>query len=77
MCIYIAECSGNFSDNSTELNVPECQPGHWITPLTMTAFMIVSCLLFLSILIASFKFVVIVLWNLLFVISFHFISLLF
>lgn len=34
---------------------PGCQYGHWITPLTMTAFMIVANLLFLSILIASFK----------------------
>ncbi len=36
-------------------NSPGCQYGHWITPLTMTIFMIVACLLFLSILIASFN----------------------
>ncbi|CAF0758756.1 unnamed protein product [Brachionus calyciflorus] len=36
-------------------DAPECQPGHWITPVTMTVFMIVACLLFLSILIASFN----------------------
>ena len=36
-------------------NAPGCQFGHWITPLTMTTFMIIANLLFLSILIASFK----------------------
>lgn len=34
---------------------PGCMPGHWITPLTMTIFMIVANLLLLSILLASFN----------------------
>ncbi|RNA34634.1 transient receptor potential cation channel trpm isoform X3 [Brachionus plicatilis] len=42
-------------DMENSPNSPECQPGHWITPITMTIFMIVACLLFLSILIASFN----------------------
>lgn len=45
-------------------NSPECQPGHWITPITMTIFMIVACLLFLSILIASFKYYLFIMKNL-------------
>lgn len=42
-------------DDKTDPNSPQCQAGHWITPLTMTAFMIVACLLFLTVLIASFN----------------------
>jgi hypothetical protein len=42
-------------DEETDPNSPQCQYGHWITPLTMTVFMIVACLLFLTILVASFK----------------------
>lgn len=43
-------------DLKNDPDAPACQYGHWITPLTMTIFMIVACLLFLSILIASFKY---------------------
>ena len=42
----------NMTENPSN---PSCQYGHWITPLTMTAFMIIANLLFLTILIASFK----------------------
>jgi hypothetical protein len=34
---------------------PGCMPGHWITPITMTIFMIIANLLLLSILLASFN----------------------
>jgi transient receptor potential cation channel subfamily M member 3 len=34
---------------------PQCQTGHWITPFTMTAFLLVANLLFLTILVASFN----------------------
>lgn len=46
---FLASCDPDKPDE------PACQYGHWITPLTMTIFMIVACLLFLTILIASFK----------------------
>ena len=39
-----------------ESDAPQCQYGHWITPLTTSLYMSMSFLLFLSILIASFKY---------------------
>jgi transient receptor potential cation channel subfamily M protein 3 len=50
-----APCEYFHNGTMMEPEAPQCQAGHWITPITMTAFMIISVLLFLTILIASFN----------------------
>ena len=39
----------------SEPNAPQCMPFHWVTPITMTAYLIICNILLLSILIATFN----------------------
>jgi hypothetical protein len=39
----------------TEPDAPQCMPYHWVTPITMTAYLIFCNILLLSILIATFN----------------------